>query len=548
MSQIGLSKSRLTAFEQCPKRLWLQVHRRDLAQYDSGAEARFAAGHEVGAVACALLPDGILIEAEPDLAAALATTSEIIASGQNSTLFEATFVYEGVLVRVDVLEPDGTGGWHVAEVKSSTSRKDYHLADLATQVWVMQKNGLEISSASIRHINNRFVLAEEGQFEGLLVDAHSLVDIGSLVANRGKIVDDARAAVAGPEPTREIGSHCSSPFTCEFQTYCNQNTVSPEWPVSLLPNTGKKVAAIWADRGVLELTDVPADSFSNLVHTRVHAATCSGKPFHDADGARLATAHWTFPRTYLDFETIAFAVPRWIGTKPYEQVPFQFSAHVETSDGLISHHEFLSIDGSDPRRRCAEAILQTVPEEGTVIAYSAGFERGCILRLAERGLRFVAMDHVGCGQRSDVEVQKVKELVMGLLGTKFMARDGSVGTIGWKNILIVAPYNMQVNALASALPGAARVGTVDKFQGQEAEVVIVSLTTSTPDDLPRHVEFFYSKNRINVAISRARTLAVVLANPKLLELDAKNVDHLRLVNTLAWVAEDHLPAISSAIL
>ena len=129
-------------------------------------------------------------------------------------------------------------------------------------------------------------------------------------------------------------------------------------------------------------------------------------------------------------------------------------------------------------------------------------------------------------------------MVENLIGTGFTDRKGETGTIGWENILIVAPYNMQVNALAAAVPANARVGTVDKFQGQEAEVVIVSLATSTPDDLPRHVEFFYSKNRINVAISRARTLALVLANPKLLELDAKSVDHLRLVNTLAWVAEE----------
>jgi uncharacterized protein len=97
---------------------------------------------------------------------------------------------------------------------------------------------------------------------------------------------------------------------------------------------------------------------------------------------------------------------------------------------------------------------------------------------------------------------------------------------------------MQVNALKARLPQGTRVGTVDKFQGQEAEVVIVSLTTSTPADLPRHVDFFYSKNRLNVAISRARTLAVVLANPKLLELDAKAVEHLRLVNTLAWLRSE----------
>lgn len=158
--------------------------------------------------------------------------------------------------------------------------------------------------------------------------------------------------------------------------------------------------------------------------------------------------------------------------------------------------------------------------------------------LAETGIRFVAMDHTGCGQRSDAEVERVKELAQGLIGTTFTDRDGNEGKIGWKNILVVAPYNLQVNALQAALPSAARVGTVDKFQGQEAEVVIVSLATSSPDDLPRHVEFFYSKNRINVAISRARTLALLVANPKLLELDAKSVDHLRLVNTLAWVAEE----------
>jgi uncharacterized protein len=161
--------------------------------------------------------------------------------------------------------------------------------------------------------------------------------------------------------------------------------------------------------------------------------------------------------------------------------------------------------------------------------------------LSQSGLSFVAMDHVGCGQRSAAEVARVKELAEGLIGTPFTARDGSEGKIGWRNILIVAPYNVQVNALRAALPQVARVGTVDKFQGQEAEVVIVSLATSSPEDLPRHVEFFYSKNRINVAISRARTLALVLANPKLLELDAKSVEHLRLVNTLAWVAEEGRP-------
>ena len=156
--------------------------------------------------------------------------------------------------------------------------------------------------------------------------------------------------------------------------------------------------------------------------------------------------------------------------------------------------------------------------------------------LAPQGIRFVAMDHTGRNQQSKEEVARVVDLCGQLFGTPFTDRQGQTGKLGWENILIVAPYNMQVIALTEALPAAARVGTVDKFQGQEAEVVIVSLATSSPEDLPRHVDFFYSKNRLNVAISRARTLAVVLANPKLLELDAKSVEHLRLVNTLAWIA------------
>lgn len=154
---------------------------------------------------------------------------------------------------------------------------------------------------------------------------------------------------------------------------------------------------------------------------------------------------------------------------------------------------------------------------------------------APNGIQMFAMDHEGCGQVSETEVERAVTLVDKLIGQRFVDRKGQTGTIGLENILVVAPFNMQVNALKERLPDGCRVGTVDKFQGQEAEIVIVSLTTSSPEDLPRNIDFFYSKNRINVAISRARTLAIILANPKLLELDAVTVEHLRLVNTLAWL-------------
>ena len=154
--------------------------------------------------------------------------------------------------------------------------------------------------------------------------------------------------------------------------------------------------------------------------------------------------------------------------------------------------------------------------------------------LKSHGISIIEMAHEGCSQSSEEEARLAGELIDQLLGTDYIDRLGERATIGLQNILIVAPYNAQVNLLKAHLPDGTRVGTVDKFQGQEAEVVIVSLTTSSPEDLPRHVDFFYSKNRLNVAISRARTLALVLMNPRLLELDATSIEHLRMVNTLAW--------------
>ncbi|WP_343348000.1 TM0106 family RecB-like putative nuclease [Sphingomicrobium sp. XHP0239] len=154
--------------------------------------------------------------------------------------------------------------------------------------------------------------------------------------------------------------------------------------------------------------------------------------------------------------------------------------------------------------------------------------------LKPHGLSISAMDHEGCSQVSAEEAERIAGLIDELIGTHFTGRDGTVGEIGLQDILVVAPFNAQVNHLKARLPHGTRVGTVDKFQGQEAEVVIVSMTTSSPDDLPRHTDFFYSKNRLNVAVSRGRILSIFVMNPRLVDLNADSVEELQLLNTLAW--------------
>jgi len=388
----GLSKSRISAFEQCSKRLWLAVHRPELAESDEGAVARFAAGHAVGEAACSLVPDGVMVEAEPDLNAALAQTGRLIREGHDRPIFEATFQHDGVLVRADILEPDGNGGWEMAEVKSSTSPKDYHSGDLATQVWVARQAGLVITGAAIRHIDRGFVLEREGDHDGLFTDADLLAEIEPLIEGRGAVVAEARDVLAGDEPERSMGDHCQNPFACEFASHCRSRLPpGPEWPVTLLPYGGGRK---WIAQGIDDLLRLDETDLSER-DARILAATRTGRPYHDTEGARAAMAGWSFPRAWLDFETIAFAIPRWIGTRPYQQVPFQFSLHLEQEDGGISHHEFLGTDGLDPRGACAAALAETIPEQATIIAYSASFERRVMTALAdacpEHGERLRAM-------------------------------------------------------------------------------------------------------------------------------------------------------------
>lgn len=157
--------------------------------------------------------------------------------------------------------------------------------------------------------------------------------------------------------------------------------------------------------------------------------------------------------------------------------------------------------------------------------------------LKTHGLQFVSAEHDSCSQSSAEEAEIVRSLVERLLTQRYRDNSGAEHPIRLENILVVAPYNMQVNTLKQVLPDGARVGTVDKFQGQQAEVVIVSMTTSCGDYLPRFVDFLFSKNRLNVAISRARSLAIVIANPELLRVRCRSADDMALVNTLCWVRE-----------
>ncbi|HYD10710.1 MAG TPA: TM0106 family RecB-like putative nuclease [Acidimicrobiales bacterium] len=153
------------------------------------------------------------------------------------------------------------------------------------------------------------------------------------------------------------------------------------------------------------------------------------------------------------------------------------------------------------------------------------------------GLRWVPVVHADNRVTSPEEVDEVVRGVDALLGRPFVGRDGVTRTLTIDDILVVAPYNAHVARLTEALPEGARVGTVDRFQGQEAPVVLFTMATSSSDDLPRGLDFLLSLNRLNVAISRAQALAVLVCSRALLEVQARSVRQLILANALCRFVE-----------
>jgi superfamily I DNA and/or RNA helicase len=154
------------------------------------------------------------------------------------------------------------------------------------------------------------------------------------------------------------------------------------------------------------------------------------------------------------------------------------------------------------------------------------------------GLRYLSVEHQGNQSSSREEADRIRDLVAEILasGTTWVDREGVEAPVGLEEILIIAPYNAQVFELQERIPGA-RVGTVDKFQGQEAPIVIYSMTTSSHYDSPRGMEFLYSANRLNVATSRAKCICVIVASPRLFEAECRTPRQMQLANAFCRYLE-----------
>jgi hypothetical protein len=378
-----LSKSRIQSGQQCHRRLWLELNQRERMNWSPQAQSRLDAGTQFGELAQSLLGGGLLIRpGHRELKQALAETAAALTrpSAEVPRLFEPAFEHEGVRVRVDALErsPDGD---RLVEVKSTTGVKESYLWDCAIQTWVARGAGRPIRSVGVGHINNRFVYTTEGDYGGLLTVTDITSEVEALVPLVPGVVAELKQVIAGSEPAIRTGAHCSSPYDCPFMGHCSsQEPPRPTYPVAILPRIGRLLERLTA-LGFDDLTQVPDELLDSELHKRVALASRTGMPWTSGQLPALLAA-LPYPRHYLDFETVGFVIPRWLGTRPFQALPFQFSCHTESADGQLDHRGFLDLSGAAPMAGFVEAVLAAVGDRGPILVWNRGFEAGVLRRLA----------------------------------------------------------------------------------------------------------------------------------------------------------------------
>ena len=370
-----LTKTNLMAGLQCPKHLHLMIHHKEHASKTKTPAS--ITGEVVEEHAEREFQGGITVNRfggdDP-----FEKTQELLNDDQVNTIFQAAFSANDVEVFVDVLTRAGDH-WDVIEIKAATSVKDHFIDDVSIQAKTALDAGLPINRIKLMHVNNQFVYQGDKNYNGLFIQEDITEQVKAHWSVVPKNVDASKHIVNGPEPEQHITGHCKKPNLCEYRQYCESQ--ESDYPVGLLPRGGKVITTLLAN-GITDIRDIPYDMLKSDNHIRVRNVTIEGKPEQLPEAVEILN-ELDYPRYYLDFESIQFAIPIWADTQPYWQLPFQWSCHIETSDGKLDHEEFLDVSGNDPRREFAEALIQTCQEEGPIIVYNQAFEKTVIKKLAE---------------------------------------------------------------------------------------------------------------------------------------------------------------------
>ena len=385
MPSTRLSKSSFIRGLQCDKSLYLYKHHYKLKDpTPSSLQAVFDQGTSIGLLAQELFPYGV--DASPEnhykMVESVGKTLDFISQGQ-TIIYEATFLYDDVLAALDILVND-EDGWKAYEVKSSTKVSDTYVKDAAIQYYTIKNSGIDLKDISIVYINNQYVKNGEIDINELFMVESVYDQVLEFLPRIPNEVRRLKDVIESPDiPSVDIGPHCSDPYDCDFKGTCWKHI--PEYSVFDISRLNKDKKFDLYKQGIISLNQIDLGQTDlNPNQVLQVQSELSGSVHIDLNEIRNFTNGLNYPLYFLDFETIGPAIPIYNGSRPYEQLVFQYSLHIrETPTSEIEHREYLADPTEDPRVGFIEQLIQDCDSKGDILVYNIGFERGKINGLIE---------------------------------------------------------------------------------------------------------------------------------------------------------------------
>ena len=379
-----VSKSKYLMFNNCPKSLWMLLNKPELGKEDPTAQKHIDDGKVVGSLAKSYFEDTVDVYTEdekgnPDIKEMIELTNRYLLKGEN-TIAEASFSIEGLYCAIDLLHPSKDGNYDIYEVKATTNVEKEHYIDAAFQKYVLEKRGLTVDKVYILHLNNEYIRHGDINVKALFIADDITYDPRFLIAYNNideELVELRKLASDKNEPIGHLSTNCKE---CPFKEYCHSDVPKP----SVLDINGLRGRYDLYNDGVISYTDVLVNhvKLNKRQQVQVDAYMHNRELTVDREEVDRWLATVSYPIYHLDFESIQLPIPPCDGAWPYEQIPTQYSLHIEYEDGILEHKEFLG-DSIDPRRAIAEALCRDIPMNACVLAYNKQFECGRIQELAD---------------------------------------------------------------------------------------------------------------------------------------------------------------------
>lgn len=378
-----ISKSKYLAYKSCPKSLWLLVNHPELAKEDPSAAQHIEDGKTVGRVAKSYFPNTVDTttykdNGDLDVSTMIALTNKYLLEDKEN-IAEASFSIDNLFCSIDLLHKT-EDGYEIYEVKATTGIEKEHYPDAAFQRYVLEKRGLKVKGIYLLHLNNEYRRHGELELEKLFIADFLDGDpkYQKAYSEVRNDIDNIKALLTHKdEIDYDFNSNCKE---CPFHDYCYRHLPTPN--VSLI--NGLRNTYKYLNEGIVTYPDVLQAEIKLNYRQKVQIESYLKKEDRiiNPDGVHAFLDTVTYPIYHLDFESIMLPIPPCDNAWPYEQIPTQYSLHIEYEDGHLEHKEFLG-DSIDPRRAIAEALCRDIPSDKCVMAYNKTFECSRLNELAD---------------------------------------------------------------------------------------------------------------------------------------------------------------------